>query len=165
MDVIGLPARAAEVWGCGRDATVNLRDGAAANGNRTKQREFPTSLRLLQLPNNAKTAISITKAVPTTANTKYISPGEDGATFMTCLAPYRIDCLTAEILKATKFWNPKFPQSSLKFSRAEFPGRDQHQAASLCCGATCGRFPPTRQGCVARNSASALRRHEDRRSR
>lgn len=118
MDVIGLPARAAEVWGCGRDATVNLRDGAAANGNRTKQREFPTSLRLLQLPNNAKTAISITKAVPTTANTKYISPGEDGATFMTCLAPYRIDCLTAEILKATKFWNPKFPQSSLKFSRS-----------------------------------------------
>jgi len=42
----------------------------------------PTRLRLLQLPNIAKTAISITKAVPTTANMKYISLGEDGATFI-----------------------------------------------------------------------------------
>ncbi|MGH6777561.1 MAG: hypothetical protein ACRECL_06075 [Bradyrhizobium sp.] len=44
--------------------------------------DCPTNLRLLQLPNNAKTAISIMKAVPTTANMKYISPGEDGATFI-----------------------------------------------------------------------------------
>ena len=58
--------------------------GAAADaaGNRTIRRKCPTSLRLLQLPNIAKTAISITKAVPTTANMKYISLGEDGATFI-----------------------------------------------------------------------------------
>lgn len=51
-------------------------------GNRTTRRKCPTSLPLLQLPNIAKTAISITKAVPTTANMKYISLGEDGATFI-----------------------------------------------------------------------------------
>jgi hypothetical protein len=76
----------------------------------------PTVVWPVQPPNRAKAAISIIRTVLTTANVRYTSPIEDGATFIDLplgLVPRRENQYRKYNLRLIKSGRSKFIQSSL----------------------------------------------------